>query len=258
MRLAAAIVILTAGVATMASATSIHPIINSSQEVYGASQGTKWINDAATAKRLKGGEKYTYYSFSSRVGIGVGSKPTADDHCPGTTMIDAKAPDNAVIGIDAPWNALPRKPRVESVKQPLYAKVVVDYLKSQHMPRPKVEVTQIIRCDVDGKGVDSVFITAKYETLWPEEHATADFYVVLMRRLLHGKVVTIPLMGDVAHKADAFRFPVRCAVKGFYDLKGDGKMEILIDAHYQDSSMSYIFAVKGSKAKPVLTTGCSA
>ena len=254
MKVTVGILLLVAGACATASASSLHPIVDGSR-VFGASQSGKWIDSGVTAHRLKGGERYTFYGFNSRLGVWSGSKPTKpDDQCPDVPLVTfSGVPDKAVIGLDAPWNALPRKPRVESANQPLYKKTVADYLSLHGVRRPNVEVTQVIRCDIDGNGSDSAIVAATYDAA---DHSGTRFYVVLIRHLVDGKVQTAPLLGDVALKADPARYPVQCKVEGLYDLQGNGKMETVIDAHYQDSEMVYIVAVKGNHVKTVLDTGC--
>jgi hypothetical protein len=259
MKRTVAIAIILAGLMVPALADTLHPIINANDQVFGATKNGRWIDGGITAKHLKGGEVYSFYSVSSRLGSSAGTKPTAgDEPCPDVPVINVPhMPQNTVIGIAAPWNALPRQPRFESTNQPVYQKVVSDYLKSRGIRHPHVQLTQVARCDIDGHGTASVIIAAKYDCPQLFDGGTASFYVVLVRSIVDGRVRTIPLLGDVALKPDLLRFPTNSSIRGLYDLTGNGKMEILIDAKYQDSAMSYIFSIKNGRATPVLTTGCS-
>lgn len=259
MKITAAMLFLVAGLCTTASASPIHAITDGNQ-IYGASQSGKWIDDSTVARKLKGGEHYTFYGFDSRLGRGIGGKPaaTTDPHCPGQIVANfSHVPDKTVIGIAASWNALPRKPHVESVDQPAFKKVVADYLKANGISNPDVDITQIVRCDIDGRGQDSTIITASYDYFDKSDGSKWPFYVVLLRKSVHDHVVTVPILGDVAQKPDAGLYPTEAKICGLYDLAGDGKMEIVVQANYTDSVMSYIYAVDDGHAKTVLSTGCS-
>jgi len=69
-------------------------------------------------------------------------------------------PKDGVIGLDAPWNALPRKPMIADTTQPAYVEAVRDFLKSHGIADPKVRITRILRIDLEGDGEDEVLINA--------------------------------------------------------------------------------------------------
>jgi hypothetical protein len=251
MKTKASFLLLAVGLCSASFGSPIHPITDGTL-LYGASQSGKWIDDKTTAHRLHGPERYTFYGFTSRVGTGIGSKPTASTDAQCSSTIDANVshvPANAVIGIAAPWNALPRKPHVESVDRPLYKKIVADYVAANGISDPKITVTQVVRGDIDGNGQDADVIAARYET----PGNGADAYIVVVRTTVHGHAVTVPLLGDVADKDS---FATKAEIKGMYDLKGDGHMEVVVQANYNDSEMTNIYDVQGSHAKNVLNTGC--
>ena len=54
-----------------------------------------------------------------------------------------------MIALAAPWNALPRKPRVMDATQQVYVEAVRDFLKTKGIEEPKVKIDNIIRVDLE-------------------------------------------------------------------------------------------------------------
>ena len=65
-----------------------------------------------------------------------------------------------MIAIAAPWNALPRKPKVTDPTQKAYVDAVRDFLETKEIEQPKVKIDNILRVDLDGDGEEEVLISA--------------------------------------------------------------------------------------------------
>ena len=78
---------------------------------------------------------------------------------------------------------------------------------------------------------------------------------MVVRKIVHGRAVTIPLLGDVAAR-DPGLCPTKAEIKGLYDLSGDGRMQVVVHANYNDSEMTYIYNISGAHSKSVLNAGC--
>ena len=76
-----------------------------------------------------------------------------------TVSLSSK-PKDGVIGLAAPWNALPRKPVIADATQSVYVEAVRDFLKARGIADPKVRITRILRVDLDGDGEEEVLISA--------------------------------------------------------------------------------------------------
>lgn len=70
-----------------------------------------------------------------------------------------KAPEGGVIALGGEWNASPRRARLTSTDQPVYIKAVAEFLEARGLKEPKVNITQIIRVDLDGGGKEDVLIS---------------------------------------------------------------------------------------------------
>jgi len=98
---------------------------------------------------------------------------------------------DSVIGLAAPWNALPRKPIIADTTQSAYVDDVRDFLKSHGIASPKVRITRILRVDLEGDGEDEVLINA---TNYFNQHDEAaihtpkrgSYSIVMLRRMAAG------------------------------------------------------------------------
>ena len=68
--------------------------------------------------------------------------------------------DKGVIALAAPWNALPRKPRIADTTQQVYVDAVRDFLKTKGIAQPTVKIDNIVRVDLHGDGEEEVLISA--------------------------------------------------------------------------------------------------
>src|SRR5512132_917417 len=94
-------------------ATDLHPIVEvESGFLFGAISDGKWIKADKTAKLLTQKTTYRVYGLTQALGEAKGGKPKAvEDVCTDTlAVLLSPKPEEGVIAIAAPWNALPRKP----------------------------------------------------------------------------------------------------------------------------------------------------
>ncbi len=131
---------------TAPGAADLHPIIEvETGYFFGASAKGKWIKADQAAKSVTNETRYQVYSLTKQMGQTKGNKPkSVDEPCPDTLMLSLSAkPKDGVIGLAAEWKALPRKPLVVDVTQPVYVEAVRDFLKGQGIKEPKVWITRI-------------------------------------------------------------------------------------------------------------------
>ncbi len=155
-----------------------------------------------------------------------------------------KALDDAVVAMIAPWNALPRLPKDQCVSQPLYHKIVRDFLVTRGMHDPQVNITRIIRCDLDGKGTDTVLISAR-----KANHGSGDYSVILARQLVGRTVRTVVLEESLNNRNER---PLDYDLVGLYDFQGDGRMEPVVALHEIDAGGLEIFDVRAGRARRAL------
>jgi hypothetical protein len=260
-------------VCASAIAADVHPIVEvQSGYLLGATKDGKWIKADEAAKALPDETTYRIYGLSESLGEAKGGKAKAEDvPCEETLFVGLSSkPEDGVVALAAPWNALPRKPHVLDATQQVYIDAVRDFLKNKGLDQPEVKIDNIIRVDLDGDGEDEVLISAanyfrKDESV-PMRSPAGSYSMVLLRRVVAGKVETQLIEGEFYPKAypkaaaDEGRFDAPSAYKviGVLDLNGDGKMEVVTGSHYYEGEMTKIYQCSPKKAEAVLSAGCGA
>lgn len=239
--------------------------------VMGGTRDGKWVEYAAMGPLLKGGESYSVYDLTRKVGVRIGDKPTQPgDSCADTYFVNnvysSEEPAN-LIGVSADWNALPRVPKVESNSSPVYRAAVADLLRRKGIRRPEVNIVKVLRVDLDGDGRDEVLINATRVKRWeqtgsitPDSNA-GDYSVVLLRKVIKGKVETIVLDGEYHPKAERQETegpPNEYELVAALDLNGDGRMEVITRGGYYEGDWKTVYDIRGRKAESVIGCGCGA
>jgi len=182
----------------------------------------------------------------------------------------SEKPKGSVIGLAAPWNALPRKSQVIDVTQQVYIDAVRDFLKTKGIEQPKVKIDSILRVDLDGDGEDEALISAtnyfSKDDRVPMRSPAGSYSMVLLRRVVAGKVETQLVEGEFYPKAypkgtddDAsFNAPNAYKLLAVLDLDGDGKMEIVIGSNYYEGEEITIYRCNPDKVEALLSVSCGA
>lgn len=194
-----------------AMAADLHPIVEmETGYFFGGSADGKWVKAEQAAKSIKESTPFRVFGLTQEVGKATADKPkSVDEPCPDTLMVSLSSkPKDGVMALDAPWNALPRKPRIADPTQQVYVEAVRDFLKAHRISDPKVKITRILRVDLDGDGEDEVLINAtNYFTKADEApmHAPArgSYSIVLLRRVVAGKVQTEFVAGELYPKDES-------------------------------------------------------
>jgi hypothetical protein len=252
-------------------AAELHPIVEvQSGYLFGATADGKWMKAQAAAKALTGEMTYQVYGLTQSLGQAKGGKPkpSEDDVCSDVLTVSlSPKPNKGTIALAAPWNALPRKPRLVDPTQKVYVDAVRDFLKTKRIEQPKVKIENILRVDLDGDGEDEVLISAtnyfEKENLSMRSPA-GSYSVVLLRRVVAGKVETQPVAGEFhpnayLRKGDSFDAPNAYKVIAALDLDGDGKLEVVVASSYYEGEAITIYRCESKKkVEALLSVSCGA
>lgn len=237
----------------------------------GVSNG-RWLEAKDTAPLMRGGERYSVYDLTRKVGVRTGDRPTPPDtnSCPETYYVkNMVAGENEadLIAVGGDWNALPRVPKVESTRSVVYRAAVAEVLKRHGIRSPQVNILKVLRIDLDGDGTDELLISASrvkkmsYVDSIASDSNAGDYSVVLLRKVIKGKVETIVLDGEYHPKAgrdDNQGPPNEYKLTAVLDLNGDGRMEVIVEGGYYEGDWKTVYAINGRKAVNIFGCGCGA
>src|SRR5262245_26954786 len=255
-------------------AADLHPIVEvQSGYLFGAVSDGKWIKADETANSLSDETTYRVYGLTQALGDAKGGKPKPPEGppCEETLVVSlSPKPEKGVIAIAAPWNALPRKPKVTDATQKAYVDAVRDFLATKEIKQPKVKIDEILRVDLDGDGEEEVLISAtnyfgKKDRV-PMRSPAGSYSMVLLRRVVAGKAETQLVAGEFHPKAyprkgpddTSFDAPNAYKVIAVLDLDGDGKMEIVVDSNYYEGQEITIYRYDPKKVEALLSVSCGA
>ncbi len=251
-----------------ASAQDIHPAVDVETGcLLGGVVKGNWLEDVKIAPMLKGGERYRLYTSTGSAGEASGAKPESSGApCEETQVINFTPETKEGIAVGGDWNAQPRVAQALNVNNPEYRQVVTGILRKHGIPRPKINITQILRVDLEGDGTEEVLISATYlaggigsaDSGMAFRVARGDYSFVVLRKIVNGKVRDLALAEEYYPRKMANAIPTKYKVAGLLDLNGDGKMEVIIHMDYYEGSSSSVFRIDGSKATNVFGCGCGA
>lgn len=250
-------------ICTTAAAGELHPIVEvESGYFFGASDHGKWVKAEQARKSIADGVKYRIYGLTKELGEANGSKPASiEEVCPETLSVALRPkPEKGVIALAAPWNGLPRKPRLADTSQQVYVDAVREFLKQRGIKEPKVKIKSIIRVDLDGDGEEEVLIGAtnyfSEDDSVPANVAKGSYSAVILRRVVSGKVRTQLVAGEFYPKAKHFAGPNEYEVSAVLDLNGDGKLEIVVHSAYYEGGATTIYGCERDKIIELLSVAC--
>ena len=247
-----------------AMAADLHPIVEmDTGYLFGGSADGKWIKAEKAAKSMKGRTAFRVFGLTQEVGKATAGKPKPDkaEACADMLKVSLPStPNDGVIALSAPWNALPRKPQIADPTQQVYVDAVREFLESRRMSDPKVKITRILRVDLDGDGEEEVLINAtNYFTedgdVPMDTAAPGSYSIVLLRRVVAGKVQTEFVAGQLFPKDESIT-PSVYEIPAVLDLNGDGKLEVIVHSHYYEGAETTIYDCSGGKCKAALSVEC--
>jgi len=243
----------------------VHPLVLASNGIlFGGCINGKWMDPEQIVPKMKDGLTYRLYSATHYLGEVKGSKASLGDkddriQIPSVELEPlpkaAQKLNEPIIGICGTWDAQPRKPHEQKTDQPIYRQVVHDYLTAKGHPNAPVYISHIQRIDLEGDGTDEVLIYASSSPDadgWPE--ILDGYSVVLLRKIINGKVKTIPVDEFFANKSNGTRRILPAAI---LDVNGDGVLEVLLHSEEMPCSDGIAIyqvdgQVNGATMKPVL------
>lgn len=195
-----------------------------------------WLDDDATFVRMAFRQPHDLYTPDGYLGVFRPYDVTeeAGPFYHGLTLVGSDFSQSypLLFGFSQGWRVTSRPIQDLDIATDLYRQAARDWLQAQGLADPNVQIQRIARVDLEGDGVDEVFIAATYfKTPNPLSPLVelGDYSIVLLRKVSGNEVLTLPLAADVYHNARAEAgYPLTYKLLTFLDLNQDGVLEIIL------------------------------
>jgi hypothetical protein len=140
-----------------------------------------------------------------------------------------------------------------------YVEAAFELLEIRVAGVPVINLTQVIRTDLEGDGVDEVIVSA---STIPDDLISAqvgDYSIVFLRKVIEGEVQTAILGESIVDDLDdLLQNLVVFEVSAVADLNGDGKMEIVVNGTVWEGAFLQAWEYVNDDLGPVdvLSCGC--
>jgi hypothetical protein len=241
---------------------ALRPIVDAGEaQLFGAVAGGRWLPADSAAPMIREGTTYQLYTLTRRLGeqqSGAAGPPAETCTNPTVEITGVQQAQEDIIAVGGEWNALPRVPSRQSTEQHEYHQVLAQWLQARGIADPTVNLTQLLRVDLEGDGAEEVLIAANLLRGAGTSALAGDYSVVLLRRVVGGEVQTLPLAheyypdGCIAVCAPAAR-----RIAAVLDLSGDGVMEVVLAWQDYEGRGKTIYRVEDTRVEEVLSWVCA-
>jgi hypothetical protein len=206
--------------------------------------GSDWITPDAVTDQFAAEWDYDVYTLSERFqvhGFAPNFSPPNQLYTIGTEVTVDKA---GMVAVAKGWPVLQREVEELSSENAFYQQVVLDWLKSEEVSAPESGLLTIFRVDIEGDGVDEIFINAV--RLDESQHTTraGDYSIILMRKVAGNDAVNVPVVADVYRSQEAeVTFPKTYSTTNFIDLNQDGVLEIVVGIEKWEGDAAAVYQV---------------
>ncbi|HSP77928.1 MAG TPA: hypothetical protein VLQ93_05340, partial [Myxococcaceae bacterium] len=167
------------------------PIVDATHDqLFGAVRGDEWLQADRAAAFAEEGTPYRLYTLARFLceAVGHAAAPPRETCGNPTVVIEGVPPATEdVIAIAGSWNALRRVPRRQEPTSQLYRESVAAWLRARGIDEPEVNLTQLLRVDLEGDGVEEVLIAANHMAGLGTLARAGDYGLVLLRKVVEGE-----------------------------------------------------------------------
>ena len=228
----------------------------------GGVENGKFLDAKTTVGKLADEQNYTLYLLGGKSESLLLKRPTnSQDVCDQFYSFDFTGPldrhekGGVALGDGYRWNPQPRPVKAIALTNAAYKKIMNDFLRTKRITTPIARLDQAFSVDLDGDGREEVILTAtradrSFEPK-PKKRNYDAYSIVLIRKIVSGKIRNIVVDGEFIPKSDAIYDGYTYAVSAVADLNGDGKMEILLHGEYYEGSHTSVFELNGSQVSNI-------
>lgn len=231
-------------------------------QVIGGVQAGSWLPASAVADQVGFDQAFDLYAPSGFAGVATTEDygvPLDNPRC-GDTFIGTDFSQDLpnLIAVKQGWNVGYRPWREIPVDTPVYYAAVADWLASQGLTLPYVQINRIVLVDLERDGVDEVIISAAYFNDASGHMAEqGDYSIVLMRKLVGADVVTIPVAADLYTNPEPEQvFPFTYTLANLLDLNQDGVLDLIVEVSRWEGDGVIIYDVEGTLVSEAIRAVC--
>jgi hypothetical protein len=218
-----------------------------------------WYPAEVTLSRFPGRLAYDVYGMAGGVYSTSGEGET-DRLCNAHFILpETDIDDSDLVGVLQGWQVTQRNVEELASEGGFYRQVVTDWLTTEGVPAPQIDSMQVFRVDIEGDGVDEVFVSA-HHFVDGSGHMTqaGDYSVVLMRKVTGNDVVTLAITGKIHTSAQPeLTFPFTYSFSNFIDLNQDGILEVVVDLKRWEGFGASVYRIDGQEVVQVLSQVCT-
>lgn len=224
----------------------------------GVNQET-WLAPDMSVARFSGEVTYSLHSLTQESKYFVWGKtpefsPTCKVYSVGT---DAMLDEPGFVGVVDVWQVTKRPVTELADDDGFYQQAVMDWLKTEGVSAPQVDVVRVYRVDIEGDGVDEVFISATHLDDSQRTTKAGDYSIVLIRQVIGNEAVTKPLVGDVYRSQEPeMTYPRTYSLTNFIDLNQDGRLEAVVEIQKWEGFGARVFQIDGKDVIQTLSAEC--
>ena len=151
----------------------------------------------------------------------------------------------------------PRRPRMQALNQEIYQRVAAGLLKSKGLNIQRAKLTQLMRVDLNGDGVEEVLMAARSRPDYgrtPQEKK-GDYSLLAIRYVDNGVVRARILDYNISKRDLTFSAPGYFEFLSCVDIDGDGAMEIIGANGYYEGNGFEVWKFDGKSTKSVMFAG---
>jgi len=227
----------------------------------GGVDGKGWLTPDESTASYSGEATYSLHNME-HVGRYFlwGEAPEYSVTC-GTYSVGTEADldEAGFVGTLDGWDVTKRNVTELSAEGEFYQQVVTDWLSTEGVSAPQIDSLQIFRVDIEGDGVDEVFVSAqRFADETGHMTEAGDYSLVLMRKVTGDSVHTLSILQDIyTSQEPELRFPFTYSISNFIDLNQDGILEMVIEIDRWEGFGAAVYRIDGQEVVQVLSQVCT-
>ena len=241
--------------------------------VLGAWEGGRWRDTASIRTRFPAQATWRVQALGSAATTVRGTRRLdwGGVPCEATGFLELPnvAPTRAYRLATSPaLNTRPRPVEALPTTSATYRNIVRDELLRLGVKNPVVNLTAVIRADLDGNGTREVILAASHfrekgaaPHIPPPRAGAGDYSLLLLRWAHSGQARTTVLGASVftrdERSPDDWQMPTLSDLAGVADLNGDGRMELVVaGTYYEGAGASVLEWMPAGGLRERLSAGC--